>query len=80
VLAVPSAIHPVTSSHMNPQLRHAPTDSLRIAQIAGFDLAHPHNNLSQSFGVAKCRHPLSKWVSPVLFLVVNDLDHGRIVA
>jgi len=80
VLAVPSAIHPVTGSHMDSQLRHALADRFRIAQIAGFDLAQPYNDPSFRFGVTKCCHPLSERISTALFVVVDDLDHDRSVA
>lgn len=74
---VPAAIDSVSGADMNPQLRHTLTHRLCVAKIARFDLSQSSSDPGFCLFVAECRDPLYKRRTSVLFLVVDEFDHGN---
>ena len=80
MLTVTTAIDPVSSADMNPQLHHALTHRLRVAEVPGFDLSQSGGDSGLPYFVAQCRHPLCERGAPIVFLVIDELRSRTIVA
>jgi hypothetical protein len=61
---------------MNSQFRHSLTHWLRVAEIAGFDLSQSGGNPRLRHFVPKRSHPLDEGTPSILFLVIDEFDHG----
>lgn len=77
---MPPAIYPVTCANMNPQFDYAVANRLEVAKVFKFNLAQPTCNSRFCNFVAEVAKPFGIWFVPVLLLVTDDFDHGRIVA
>jgi hypothetical protein len=76
-LPVLSAIDPVASAHVNPQLRHALAHRLLVAQIAGFNLAESGCDANLGHFVAKAAESFGIRFAAILLLVTDELDHAN---
>ena len=75
MLPAPSAINPVSVTHINTQLRYALTHRLSVAKISGFNLAEPGSNAGFRNFVPKRRDPLDERRTSILISVVDEFDH-----
>jgi hypothetical protein len=73
-LPVLPAIDPVASAYVNSQLCHALTDRLRVAQIAGFNLAESGSDANLGHFVAKTAEPFCIRFASILLLVADEFD------
>jgi hypothetical protein len=77
---MPSEIDSVPCAHMNAQFRHALAHWLRVAQVAGFDLAESGSDANLGHFVTKAAKPFGVLFAPILVLVTDEFDHQKIVA
>jgi hypothetical protein len=69
--SAPSAINPVSSAHINAQLRYAFTHRLCVTEIASFNLAQSGSYAGFRNFVPKGRDPLDEWRVSILLPVVD---------
>jgi hypothetical protein len=65
----------VARSKMNPQLRYTLTHRLAVAEITGLHLSQSCSDPGLGYAVAQRGYPLYERVSPIFFLVIDELDH-----
>jgi hypothetical protein len=77
---MPSAVHPISSTHVDAQFSHAVAHGPRVAKIAGLHLAQPGRNSGPRHLVAEAANPFRVGFTPILLLVTDEFDHGISVA
>jgi len=76
-LTVSSAINPVPSAHVDAQFGHALAHGLGIAEIAGLDLPQSGSDPGLGYLVPQRGDPLDERRTSIVFLVLDELDHGN---
>ena len=79
-MPMPRAINPIPRSGMDPQFDNAVAHRLRIAQVAGFNLAKSCSDANLGNFVANAAKPFGIWFAPILLLVTDEFDRGVVVA
>jgi hypothetical protein len=78
-LIVLRVIHPITGAVVDPQLAHAFSDPLPVAQESGLQAVEPRHDARPGRGIPESREPLSHGRLAVDILVLTNL-HEHIVA
>jgi len=78
--ALQSAIHPIPSANMNPQLGDAVAYGFAISKVPRFDLPQPCRDSNPGDAVAQAAYPIGVRLPSVSLSIADDLDHGLSVA
>ena len=74
---MPSAIHPISGSHIDAQFRYAFAHWLPVSQVAGLNLTQSGFNTGLRHLVAEAAEPFCIGFTPILLLVTDEFDHGN---